>query len=313
MNIWVPRTKILEPEILLPGARVSGRFRIIGRLDDGRERVLQDWTSNLITNGGLERWGTGSPIVNCSVGGGSTPPSVLDSALVSFLRQHNTVAGHVAGADTAPPYYGWWRGDFIFNPPGSNLALAEIGIGWGTNGTNLWSRTLTKDGSGNPLVLSWLANETLTISYEARKYPWLVDVPHTTVIAGVTYDGIIRPSLLGNAGWAAFHNRAQTTASDNSLGQSYLFSGTIGALTGSPSGSLAAVTSTNNAYSAGSLQATGSATAGPTVANFAGGVGALRVPSLPCGYQVSFTPTIAKLSTHTLTFNVSSGVWGRKP
>jgi hypothetical protein len=238
---------------------------------------------------------------------------VLDSALGSFLRQQNSTSGHTAGAQTTDPYYGWWRGNFIFNPPGSNLAIAEIGVGWGTNGTNLWSRSLTKDSGGNPLVLNWLANETLTISYEAQKYPWLSDVPHTTVISGVTYTGIIRPSYLGNSLWAAFHNKAQTAVNDSSLGGVRVYSGDIGALTSVPSGSSTGTTSTNNAYSAGSLQATGSGVAGPTTGNFAGGVGSLLVPSLPCAYQVSFTPYIAKLSTHTLTFNVTSGKWGRKP
>jgi hypothetical protein len=52
--------------------------------------------------------------------------------------------------------------------------------------------------------------------------------------------------------------------------------------------------------------------AGPTVANFAGGVKSIAFNPSTVSWQANFTPTIAKLSTHTLTFNVSSGVWGRK-
>lgn len=318
MNIWVPRTKIIEPEIVLPGCHVAGRFRITGRLDDGRERVLQDWTPNLITNGGLERWGTGAILTNCSVGGSSTPPTEFDSALGAFLRQHSSINSEIGSCQTTPPYFSWRRKNFVFNPPGANLAIAEIGVGWGTNGTNLWSRSLTKDSGGNPLVLSWLSNETLTVTYEARSYPWLDDVPHSTVISGVTYTGIVRPAFIATSSVYRFWDGAQWAAYDSPAGGIGLtvYTGGIGAITGAPSGSNASsnVYNTGNAaYVAGSLQATGNGGFLPSQANLAGGIGSLMVRPSTVPWQVSFTPTIAKLNTHTLNFNVTSGVWGRKP
>lgn len=311
MNIWVPRTKLIEPEFVIPGAQVAGRFRITGQLDDGRQRVLQDWTPNLITDGGLERWGTEPPIVNCAVGGGSTPPTPLDSALVSFLRQQSSGGGG-GGQYTfsvVSPYYAGRLWNFVFNPPGSNLAVAEIGVGWGTNGTNLWSRSLTKDIGGNPLVLNWLANETLTITYEARRYPWEADVPHTTDISGVTYTGVLRPSLLGNLSNAFINGGQHALTPGRDAG---VHSGDIGLATATPGGLWAGMAHTYNAYVAGSLQATGIATIGPAGGNFAGGIKSAWFASSLGWWQVNFTPTIAKLNTHTLTFNVTSGKWGRK-
>lgn len=311
MNIWVPKTKILEPEFEIPGGRVAGRFRIVGRLDDGRERVIQDWRPNLITNAGLERWGTGQILLYCSVGGSSIPPTVLDTSLGLFFKQHNSVNGTTASCQTSPPYYGFWRQNFVFNPPGSNLAVAEVGVGWGTNGTNLWSRSLTQDSEGFPLVLSWLANETLTITYEARMYPWLDDVPHETIIGGVTHTGIIRPAYIAAASYQYFYNAAHVIGNARSQ-PSNAYSGDIGALTAGPSGTPATLAITTSTYSAGSLKAVGTGVAGPTVANFAGGVKSVLFSPSTVSWQANFTPTIAKLSTHTLTFNVSSGVWGRK-
>jgi hypothetical protein len=251
------------------------------------------------------------------VGGSSTPPTEFDSALGSFLRQQNSINSETSSCQTTPPYFSWQRKNFVFNPPGANLAIAEIGVGWGTNGTNLWSRALTKDSGGNPLVLSWLSNETLTVTYEARNYPWLVDVPHSTVISGVTYTGIIRPAQIASSTHFTFRNNAQFAAlNPMSFGGLRVYTGGIGAITGTPSGSDATSDTSNtvnDAYSAGSLQATGFGRFLPSQANLAGGIGALRVLSSTVPWQVGFTPTIAKLNTHTLTFNVTSGVWGRKP
>lgn len=312
MNIWVPKTESLENSdaLLVPKHGVGGLFRITGRLPDGRQRVLAEWQKNLITDGGLNRWGTGAPIVNCSLGIGTTPPTVLDTNLVAFRRQQNSIINQTTGVITSSPYYQFLRWDFVFNPPGEELSIAEVGVGWGAGGASLWSRSLIKDVNGAPLILQWLPDETLTVTYEARLYPWLADVPHTTVISGVTYTGILRPSWLGGAGYNTFNNSALTIADVNS---SNAYSGTIGVNTAGPSGTAATGVSTADAYLNEVLKGTGKVVWGPTSANFAGGVAAVVLMPRTQSGQVSFVPPIAKLNTHTLTINFDTGVWGRQP
>jgi len=314
MNIWVPKIKILEntrEALVVPGGGVAGFFEITGQLPDGRRRVLAQRQKNLITDGGLNRWGTGAVLTNCSLGSGTTPPTVLDTNLVSFVAQQNSVTT-TTGAETSSPYYGWSRKSYVFNPPGADKNISEIGVGWGTGGVNLWSRSLIKDVAGDPTTITWRADETLTVTYEARMYPWEDDNPHSTVISGVTYDGIIRPAYLGGAAQNYFYDSAHLATGKGPYA-STLYSGTIGAATGIPSGTTASPTRTNSAYSSGSLVANGVLTAGPTIANFAGGIGAFWVACTTAMWQCSLVPTLAKLNTHTLTLNVNSGVWGRQP
>jgi hypothetical protein len=204
MNIWVPRTKILEPkhELILPGNGAAGLFRVEGRLDDGRQRVLAAWQPNLITDAGLDRWGTGNIITHCCVGSGNTAPAVGDTALVAHVASAAVVNTSTGSLGTTP-YYGYKVFVATFSPPGSNHNLSEIGWAWASGGGSLWSRALIKDGGGTPTTITWLAAETLIVTYELRNYPPLSDtVIEGASIFGETYDLTIRAAYAETAGGA---------------------------------------------------------------------------------------------------------------
>lgn len=317
-HFWIPRIQILENtrEIATPSAGAGGYFSIAGTLPDGRSRTIAEWQPNLITDIGLERWGTGAPVTNCSVGAGNAPPTVNDTALQAYLRQSSSVASTSYGAQSAEPYYGWLRLTFRFNPPGSNLNLSEIGFGWGANGEYLWSRALIKNAEGVPITVSWLGTETLEVTYEIRKYPWLDDVPYETTISGQTYTGVMRASMVtSNTEWRVVST--QQRCFDDLYGSVTppVYDGAIGAITSSPSGATYYDSSnkTENPYLALSLKKTGVAVYPADKANFSGGISALRHGNSVGTYQMSIDPPIPKVADFTLTLNIETPTWGRYP
>lgn len=319
-HFWIPKIQLLENsrEIVTPSAGTSGHFSIIGTLPDGRSRVIADWQPNLITDAGLERWGTGAPVANCSVGSGNTPPTVNDTGLVAFIAQQSSVSSKTQGAQASAPYYGWARWTFRFNPPGANHNLSEVGFGWGANGSNLWSRALIKNNDGVPVTVTWLGSETLDVVYEARKYPWLGDVPYETTISGQTYSGVIRCSRVTDGGyaytgsWSFECDFAQSLGYNPNLSFVKVYNGTIGAITSFPSGSSNSNTLTTfDPYAAHSRKRTGKAVFSASTANLSGGVTAILHENSVGTYQMSVSPAIPKVADFTLTLNLETPTWGR--
>jgi hypothetical protein len=317
MNIWVPKTKILEPrhELLLPGNRVSGRFRIEGRLDDGRRRVIAEWQPNLILDAGLERWGTDYILSHCCVGSDNTAPVVGDSALLSHVASTDIVITSMVAAG-AEPYYGYLVFTATFSPPGADHNLSEIGCGWASGGGSLFSRALIKDSGGSPTTITWLAAETLIVTWEMRNYPWLTDAEVSTTISGDDYDLILRPAYVTSGVHWTF-NPGQIRI-DSYAHPSYggydasAHEGALGDITLPPAGTYVtgAWTSTP-AYSAGTRKRTGTLAWDPTQANFAGGIPAVQISTGAGAYQIGFDPPIPKTDVDTLTLNLSTPVWGR--
>lgn len=320
MNIWVPKTKIIENRreaIIVPGCRVGGSYKIEGRKPDGRTRLISDWFPNIVTNIGLERWGTAQPVVQCSVGSGTVAPNAGDIALQTWVADATTNSSVIYAKNTASPYYGYGQATFTFAPPGSNKSVAEVGVGWGAGGTNLFSRARVKDSAGADTVVTWLADETLYVYYEARSYPYTSDGSYSGVaITGAsTHSGTIRLMNASNPDIGIFHNAAHTMTARGGVPGSVsvsAYSGTIGIITAEPSGTkVARTSSTEAAYSPGSLLRYGEAVWGPNDANFTIQAFGLSPSTHP--YQMSISPTIVKQSGWTLALNFQSGSWARYP
>jgi hypothetical protein len=315
MNIWIPKTHILEPrdELNVTSSKVAGRFFIEGVLPDGRRRVVADWQKNLVTDAGLNRFGTVAPISYCSVGAGNTTPTVLDTALVNYVA-HTTASMTSFGAQTSVPWYGYAVFTCTFSPPGGNKNISEIGLGWSTGGTNLWSRALIKDAGGSPTTITWLAAETLIVTYECRNYPFLDDIHFSTNISGIDYTGVMRCSAVSNGSYWKFFNsfyRMNITPAVVTTAP-YAYSSTISAITTWPSGTSAAGSwSDLPSYVNNSLKRTGTGVWGPTLANYAGGIQSVAIFPSNGAYQMSFSPAIMKTSSDTLALTFSSLVWGR--
>ena len=324
-HIWIPNKKIIENtrELVLPKSRVSGRYTIVGRRPDGRERLIADH-ENLITDIGLDRWGVGSIASYCSVGSGSTTPTYSDSAMETLVAVHNSIVNTWDEVVNDGQYSTRALRVYRFNPPGANHNLSEVGVGWENDGSGLFSRSLIKNAQGQPTTVQWLADETLDVTYGLYRYPWYDDVPYTTTISGVEYTGIIRASEIDTAShWSPEINGSinigynPSSASGNYDYSPYLYNGSIGTNTSSPSGSYwgtqygTSYWISRPAYVSGSYKRTGTFRVGPTEANLSGGITAIRLMNQAGAYQMSVSPAIPKVADYTLTLNFETPTWGR--
>lgn len=308
MNIWVPKTKILEPKdpIVPAAAGVAGYFKIEGFKPDGRRRLIADWQKNLITDGGLQRWGYGAPIVYCSVGIGLTTPANSDTEIESFAAQNDSVPSGVTGAQSTAPYYGWTRWVFRFNPPGVAYQLSEIGTGWGTNGTDLFTHAAI-----SPAV-TWYDDETLDVTYEVRVYPPTADRVYETLLAGEVREGIIRAmDVTNSAQWLFYNHEFEFDIRGNGdAGGLWVANGDIGLVTGTPTGDWDNC-STFSLYPYGdNYKRRAICRLESEEGNLDGGISVIYHNGYGM-WQMSVDPPIAKIEGTTLSLTVETMSWGR--
>jgi len=277
----------------------------------GSRRILADWFPNLILNAGLERMGSSTTfLTHCRVGTGSTPPSPLDSGLVSQLASTATVTANVYGAQSTSPYFGWRRKTFRFGQGAAAGNISEVGVGWDA-GTLLYSRALILDSYGAPTTISVGIDETLDVTYELRTQPDIVDSTGVVMLAGVPYEWKARPAYVTNQDqWSV-----STSGSTVQPVSSRAYTGVIGPVTGGPSGTNAALAVSRAPYSANSLKSVITISASLAQGNLPGGIKSIQViggTNSLGSYQIEFTPAIPKDDTKvlTLTYKVS---WARQP
>lgn len=291
----------------------SGHFVLTAvNADTGESRELASF-ENLITDGGLERIGTGGAVGFCHVGSGSAAPANTNTALGSFIAS-TAMTANTSGAQTSAPYYGWSRYTYRFGVGVAAGNLSEVGIGWTSTTGNLFSRALIKDSGGSPTTITVLSNEFLDVTYEVRMYPPTTDSSFTAVIGGVTHSCVMRACDVtdGSWGWRPFIVE-QGASFSNPVGNVVTaFNGALGAITGSPGGTGGSMGVVDASYVANSKALVGSLQAGLGSANLAGGISAIKFITKMGTYQVSFDPPIAKDNTKTLAINAQVS-WARKP
>ena len=292
---------------------VAGRFKLEAVNEaTGERRELAPWFDNLITDQGLNHLGTSGIGHFCLVGTGSTAPAVTDTTLANKLAHTTTNASTSLGGQASAPYYSWVRKVFRFAAGVAAGNLTELGVGIST--TLLFSRTLIKDGSGNPTTITVLPSEALDVTYELRMYAPSVDSTHTTVIGGVTYTGVVRPRLVTASGsgnvWSV--TAFDRTASLHWISPHGAFSGAVGAITAGPSGAqdnlYGAVV--ESAYIQNSLKRSGTLTCSLSEGNLAGGIAAIAINTTMGSYQIGFSPSIPKDATKVLTLSFELS-WNR--
>lgn len=298
-------------------AGIAGRFKLEAvNVETGERRELAPWFNNLITDSGLNAWGTGGILGGCAVGTGSTAPAVSDTALATWRAYSNTVTSNVLGGQATVPYYSSVTRVYRFAAGTATGNLTELGVCVGSSTTTLFSRTLIKDGSGNPTTITVLASEALDVTYELRLYAPSADVPHSTVIAGVTYTGVVRAANV-----TSFVSSGYTWSLGNSMvgavdlmQSGYVArvgNGSIGAITSAPGGTnVDADHVAASAYSNGSLARSGTLTLGLSQGNVAGGITTALIPTKMGAYQISFSPAIPKDATKVLTLGLTLS-WAR--
>jgi hypothetical protein len=286
--------------------RLAGFFKLEAVRPDGTKRLLADWFPNLILNQGLNRIGASSDwLQSCRVGTGNTTPTNTDTNLVAHVAGTTTQSAQTTSATGSPPYYGYSQRTFRFDQGAAAGNLAEVGVGWSNaDASNLFSRALILDGDGDPAVVTVQADEFLDVSYELRSYSPDADVDTTVTIGGDSYDITARAANANSSLWAP------PAAAGFNTGVAY--SGAIGAVTSSPTGSQSSVSGlTTDAYSNDSFQIDSTHTWGLDRGNFVGGIASFYVQFGMGSMQYSVDPPIPKDATMVLAMRFRHS-WARK-
>lgn len=291
---------------------IGGRYKLEAiRLDsDGKEisrRTLADWFPNLIVDQGLDRFGaSGTLFSHCRVGTGNTAPANTDTSLVSQVWETSTINATSGTTTASSPYYSSRVNTYRFAAAPSNQNLSEIGVGWADVGGTLFSRALILDGGGSPTTITVLTGEILDATYEFRVYSPTTDVSGSISISSVSYSYTLRAALASTnntPGWPATASVGQgVSISSNGLTNS-VYSGAIGAVTGTPAGTIGTGASSvsNSAYSNGSYYRDATLTYDLSSGNLVGGFRSmLFVFTLFC-FQIEFSPNIPKTNTSQFT------------
>jgi len=221
---------------------VAGLFKMGITRPDGTRRTVAPWQNNLITDTGMDNFGNSGATTSlppqysgyCRVGTGAVPvPAVGDAALVAHVAEAGALQFEERGVggdgSAGDPYYKFSRRTYRFGIGIAEGILAEVGAGMALGTGDLTTRSLIKDGNGDPITVTVLFDEILDVTYEFRFYqPVLTDVTGTIVIDSQTFDWVIRPAVVGYLSVAG---------STGPLGRCvgfYVYSGDLGLVTGSP-------------------------------------------------------------------------------
>lgn len=330
-KIIVPFFKKEEEEIKLNvGVRMSGHYQLVVTSEARGSRVVAEF-DNLILNSGLDHLPVGNCADWCRVGTGTTTPAVGQTNLTSQVgstSDRSTIAEivtyvpAVTGPPATDPYCQMIR-NYRFATGQATGTLAEIGVGWASSGSTLFSRALILDSLGSPTTITILSDETLDVKYIFRLYPPLVDVTGTTSIGGDAYNYLIRASEIDDTNFwnpSSFLGFALMGITTQLNFVYFPIGSVLGTLTTSPSGGSSsfgniAPTPGPSAYVGGSYSRTWGVTADLTRGNQTGGLSIftyLISGSSTFGgkFQVQFTPAIPKDNSKTLKL-VFGLTWGR--
>lgn len=290
--------------------QVRGFFKLVATDRAGNERLLADWFPNLITNGGLDQFGsTSNWLSGCYVGSGNTAPAHADTQLAALIGSTTTITGTSASVQASSPYYGSRVNTYLFGAGVATGTLAEIGVG--ASAVALFSRALILDGMGSPTTVTVLAGESLTAFYEFRNYPPLTDVTGNITIGGISTAYTMRAANAGTAAW-------EPSSLGDQDGPALLtaFTGAIAAITAQPTGTSAQESAgADPAYTPGQLFNTRNSVFAAAVANFS-----IESFLIACGqtneslgqFQVGLVPPVVKDNTHSLSVSVTKA-WARGP
>lgn len=291
---------------------VAGFFRLEkfktdtdGKEIEGSREIAADWFPNLILNQGLNMMATGNGYLNaCQIGSGSSAPAVGQTGLVSLISGTTTRPVNTTTAASEAPYYVAQTITYRFAEGAATGNIAEVGVGTAVSGTNLFSRSLVKDSSGNPTTITILSDESLDVIYQLRYYAPDSDVTGTIVATGNiggSYVYTIRASSVQTVG-TGFGWSLPTAQSASGSASGYLaYSGGIGGVTSYPSGSSSSISPpTAASYTNGTFFLDRIITAAATQANALGGVKSFYLKLGIGTYQIEFTPAIPKTSNDVI-------------
>ena len=306
---------------------VAGYFNVIVR--DGETLEVKRETGffkNLITNVGMDRIAGGNAQVLTSflgagiaVGTGNNAPLETDTVLQTWRASTTTMFGTATTPYSGvAPYWSGTRVTYRFGVGAASGNISEVGVlaaPTTTSTTQLVSRALIKDISGNPTTITVLPTEVLDVVYECRIYPPTTDTVTTLTILDQEYTFTVRAANAASGNYGAPVGYV-SQGTNTGFARQYtpnLYTGTIGTITGSPSGTLNQpnVNTVPQTYSTGTFKRAHTYSLTTAQGNISIGAifiqaGSLNMPM----FQVGISPPFAKDSTKTLslTFEFS---WSR--
>lgn len=288
---------------------VSGRYTMT-RVKDGQP-VESITFNNLITDAGLTQLLIGSNQTNTlAVGTGTSTPTATDVSLQqrvayttakeSYSATYNAATGSIDSTAT-----------YIFPVGAIQTNITEVGL-FAVNynyidTTPIFSRSLIKDGNGNPTSITVLADEQLYVAYTVSLYPGEVDYQNATV---GDYNVIVRPAHARTASPTPEAGLAWGTMQYGNLTSwnSYLQSNSTTRLSASDiTDATSAPTyshggsgiSSYEQISPGVVQFT--TVVSPTAGNVPGGIRSICIVGGIGVIQIGFTPNIPKTADDRLT------------
>ena len=299
---------------------LSGRFHLVKRRINDDSIVEAREFENIITDAGLNRWGSGAVVDRCMVGRGNTTPTASDVSLVSRVATSTTVQNPTTTfAFSAVDRWQEHSVGYRFAAGAATGTLAEVAVGWADTG--IWSRALIRDTSGNPTSITLLADEYLDVFYTVRlQYP-STDVTGTVTLGGTNYAWAMRPINIHTAqSWGTLFGYPLAGHSASYEYANAYTGDLVAVANATPTGDLSyfggpySVAAYVDGLGSGQFYRDFSATSGTTrnVGNIKTVVFTLSAPNggRQIAWQCAFTPAIPKTSTQTLklTLRVS---WAR--
>ena len=182
---------------------IAGEYRMVVTKPDG-STFDTGWFDNLIVNQGLDRLGNGglNPIFNyCRVGTGNSVPTVTQTQLDAQIAFSNTIGAATSTSNSGSPLYQTTLINTCVFPQGAVVGtIAEVGIGWATTGTTLFSRALILDNLGSPTTITLVAIDQLTVYYRVRIVPPLTDFSGSVLISSTNYNYTTRVAQVASFG-----------------------------------------------------------------------------------------------------------------
>ena len=302
--------------------KVTGEYNLVITKPNGT-KIETGWFDNLILDQGLDRMGIQTAmygptmIENCQVGTGTTPPSssqiALDNHLAgtSYSVWGNNPPPYIRTDNGAPTYSVTTTFEFHFAQGSVVGNITEVGVGWGSSGSTLFSRALILDGLGAPTVLTIISMDQLTVKYRITLYPPTDDVLGSVTISGTPYSYTARMArILQGINWCL-----PGTFIGISDAYAYPPGSTFGVSFIDPIGSPASgmTSSTTATYVQGSYNSDTTIVADTSKLNVSGGIyiielftGAYYV--IVCKFL--FDTPIPKTNSNTLTLTVRTA-WSR--
>lgn len=185
------------------GVGVRGEYTFIVRNADGSEKSVIK-TKNLITNYGLNKLFTElssdlGGVNYCQLGSGTTEPSFTDLNLTNKLvSKYGAAAVTNYFCSNVAPYYSRTTVKFSFSPGQATGMFTEVGLA-ATETNTLFSHALIKNGNGDLVTLTVLADEYLDVYYDFYwYYPDTALTVQQTINSVVTNVSVHLYNVLGN-------------------------------------------------------------------------------------------------------------------